>query len=421
MGYRSIYRAALWSTCLGCLACSALSGCGRLGFEFDDLISGGDAPGVTDASVDGSHPHVSADAESGNDARTTTTTMPAPPCADEPCPWWDDSFENRIALFFDNSGQAAALDEFPVRVSLSQDAISSLCLADEGADLRFISPAGGLPLPYEIERWNPTEGADIWVNIPHIPAASSDSYIFLYCGNENAMTGQDATEVWRNGYNAVWHLAEDRAGGDSRDVYRDSTGQGFHGHDGVRSNDKRGVIGNGEGFDGDEDSISIDGGLLNGAETFTLSTWVRPDDLDNDAAIFRHRSVLGPDTRILMMEDGSVHLELNGDTARTARGVIERRAWGWWTMTFDGHNPDPQSRLRFHLNGEPIDIVSSEYIDRRIIESSLPFQIGRNDEFEGSLDEFRVARVVRSASWLRAQHLSMTGAFTHLGTMEVRP
>ena len=62
---------------------------------------------------------------------------------------------------------SASLTDFPLLVRLHRDHFPFSEVSADGNDIRF--SAGGKPLPFEIEQWDPEAGAaSIWVRIPLI-------------------------------------------------------------------------------------------------------------------------------------------------------------------------------------------------------------------------------------------------------------
>lgn len=77
----------------------------------------------------------------------------------------------------------------------------------------------GLPLPYEVENWNPNGVSTVWVKVPQIPAQGSVN-IWAYYGGEEA--DNDPTNVWNDDYQLVEHFDSASENGSLR---LDSTGK----------------------------------------------------------------------------------------------------------------------------------------------------------------------------------------------------
>jgi hypothetical protein len=100
------------------------------------------------------------------------------------------------------------LVNFPVLVKLEDGInIDYSKTNNDGSDIRFID-TDGTELSYEIEQWDETGDSFVWVKIPQIDTGDED-YIYMYYGNTSATDGQNATDVWSNGYTVVLHLNEE--------------------------------------------------------------------------------------------------------------------------------------------------------------------------------------------------------------------
>ena len=73
----------------------------------------------------------------------------------------------------------------------------------DGSDIRFID-ASGSPLACEIDTWTPGGESLVWVKVPSLTAATTITCLYGFSG---AAPGS-ASDVWSNGYAAVWHLGE---------------------------------------------------------------------------------------------------------------------------------------------------------------------------------------------------------------------
>ncbi len=98
-----------------------------------------------------------------------------------------------------------ALTDFPVLVRLSPTLNGfdySRCRA-AGSDIRFID-ASGTPLAREIDTWTPGGESLVWVKVPSLTASTKITCLYGFAG----VAPGSASDVWSNGYAAVWHLGE---------------------------------------------------------------------------------------------------------------------------------------------------------------------------------------------------------------------
>ena len=108
-------------------------------------------------------------------------------------------------ITFSGYSGSEALTDFPVLVRLSPALNGfdySRCRTD-GSDIRFID-ASGSPLAREIDTWTHGGESLVWVKVPSLTASTKITCLYGFAG---AAPGS-ASDVWSNGYAAVWHLGE---------------------------------------------------------------------------------------------------------------------------------------------------------------------------------------------------------------------
>ena len=108
-------------------------------------------------------------------------------------------------ITFSGYAGSGTLTDFPVLVRLSPTLNGfdySRCRAG-GSDIRFVDAAGNL-LSREIDTWNPNGESLVWVKVPSLAPSTTITCLYGFAG---AAPGS-ASDVWSNGYAAVWHLGE---------------------------------------------------------------------------------------------------------------------------------------------------------------------------------------------------------------------
>ena len=98
-------------------------------------------------------------------------------------------------------------------------------------------------------------------------------------------------------------------------------------------------------------------------------------------------------------------------------GALETDRWQWVAATFDTRTDEVVIYLDGAATGDPMNATHELIPDANAIE------IGRNggcagDYLEGPMDEVRIESVARSATWLAAQHRSMTDAYVSFDAPE---
>ena len=108
---------------------------------------------------------------------------------------------------------SAPVGNFPVLVRLSETAVSGFLYSDltsssDGADLAFFD-AGGYPLAFEIDTWNPGGESLVWVRLPSMQNGTR----FTIWWGSSEVTGKSVCpdDPWSD-YTGVWHLNESGTG-----------------------------------------------------------------------------------------------------------------------------------------------------------------------------------------------------------------
>ena len=119
-------------------------------------------------------------------------------------PDWTQYKESFNVKFSGYAG-STTLTNFPalIRLSAALNGFDYTKCAD-GADLRF-SDADGNLIPHEIDTWNAGGESLVWVQVPELTSTTiiKAHYGYKGAGQPPAVT---ATDVWTNGYVAVWHM-----------------------------------------------------------------------------------------------------------------------------------------------------------------------------------------------------------------------
>jgi hypothetical protein len=357
--------------------------------------------------------------------------------------WWNEDWEYRRQLTFNNSGQAEDLSDFPVLITLNSSRINYSYTQDNGEDLRFIDADGSTVLSYEIETWNESGESIVWVKVPLIDGSSASDYIMMYYGNNGAAGGENAAAVWSNNYEAVLHLAE--SSGD----FIDSTGNGYYAREGDNANtdiirQATGMAGYGLEFDGDYDYLALNmsysgTGALN---SLTLCVWFRTSDNsagaynDNWAFIDFDRSEFY-DFYVCVdaggATDGSIgfsttHNGATNDFYGSSTGLYDN-SWHFAGAVFNGGTSTKLIYLDGNQDGstnQANDIGNATTRWGLVGDGSeatgfaVPYTAGYHNTcwYSGFLDELRISHTVRSADWIAAQYASMNDTFIGFGNEE---
>ncbi|MCL4302970.1 MAG: DUF2341 domain-containing protein, partial [Anaerolineae bacterium] len=101
-----------------------------------------------------------------------------------------------VPIVIDNSGNTSVLTEYQVSLTLdTATPISQGRLRPDCGDVRFYDSAQAIPLPYWLESGCDTSATQIWVKVPAIPAASTET-IYLTYGDNNRTSESNGDAVF---------------------------------------------------------------------------------------------------------------------------------------------------------------------------------------------------------------------------------
>lgn len=330
--------------------------------------------------------------------------------------WWNTNWHFRKPVTIDHTKVDAALDDFPVLISLTDSNLASKAQAD-GDDIVF-TDASRNKLNCEIEFFNGVSGQLVaWVQADL--SSTADTTLYMYYGNLDATNQQNAEATWNSNYVLAQHL-EEASGKVTDSTSNHNNGDYYGSTQGVT-----GKIGKADEFDGVNDYIAIphSASLNLGTNDFTISVWVKyPSTSPNsDSDILRKGNTQDPPSpgKNYKVEVSSYqiagNLHDNGDSriqTTTAYGddnwhfVVFRRQTGTIYLYVDGQ-----------LKGSQTDA-------NRDVSNTATFSIGSKnppvlgDYFDGIIDEVRISKTARSEAWMKADFLSANNGFTTYGTEE---
>ncbi|MBT7701860.1 MAG: DUF2341 domain-containing protein, partial [Verrucomicrobia bacterium] len=372
----------------------------------DPLVADTDGDSLSDGDEVDAHGTDPLLADTDSDGYTDSVELTAGTNPLDPASSPNGAWAHHLRIHVRDIGLATPLTNVPVLVTLNAERIDYAQTMAAGEDLRFSDPTGAL-LPYEIQTWDSSGSSLVWVLIPEIPASGSSSHLMMHWGNTNAVDSQDAAAVWSNAYAGVWHLEEDNAtlldvagGNDATDIGTAS----IAGH-----------LGEARDFEG-ADRIVVPPTAADGiSDALTLSLWQYGDAIQprNDC-LFEGESPVGREfSAYLPWGDGRVYWDAFGNYDRiykTAQATAWKGQWNHWTFTRNG------GTMAIYLNGE---LWHSGAGKTRTYTGLSVFNLGSNADggynYDGIIDEFRLASTAHSADWIRAQYLSMTEALLRFG------
>ncbi len=334
--------------------------------------------------------------------------------------WWNNNYQDRTQIVFNNSASSENLLNFPVMVHLTGSNFDFNKAQSLGQDLRFIDSDNSTQLNYEIEKYDPAnQQAVIWVRVPQVDASSNTDSIYMYYNNPQAQDNQSAVGVWNSNYVGVWHMKETSGvtNSDSTSNANNLTKVSATSPNPTSSGQMDGA----QTFNGSTDFDDVaDNSSFNLTNQMTLEGWVKYNSISGWQAMMAKRRGNGNPqeeafwfgkedvtnkTILGLAPNGSpTEVQFRGTTAMTAGN------WYYLTIAYDGSN------IKMYLNGV---LESTTSYTSAIYNSTWSFRVGNsrdaaavNGAFtNGVIDEPRISSSSRSSSWILAQYKVGTDTF----------
>ena len=314
-----------------------------------------------------------------------------------------------------------ALENFPVLIKFSEGNGSgflySLC-EEDGSDIRFLDSENNL-LPHEIDTWNPSGTSLVWVSVPSLDRTTT---IKVCYGSYTPPSPLPSTDVWTNGYVAVWHLNADA---DSLQQL-EATSNNFTLAE-FQPGDNRsvetgvpGIIGKSARFDLQaehtgsyyrEDTSSNLSGFSN--LTFELWSWQNaydPGTASRESCFMRCKGNDYEAYRFYELTDGRSDLSIyltsdptKGKQTYPDTATPNRNEWNYQVFSVDS----VEDTRCYYLNGARLKRSTGG--TGTLNSSGGTFYLGNSGNWNGAaypgkLDEVRISNVARSADWIKATY-----------------
>jgi hypothetical protein len=339
--------------------------------------------------------------------------VPSGDTASVPFASWKYSKKLFLNTTASGAGVTSDVANFPVLVRLTGSNFNFGQAKSGGADIRF-TKSDGMPLSYEIERWDSANGlAEIWVKVDTVYGNNSTQYIFMDWGNAAANATSDGATVFdtANGFQGIWHLSEP-----GNATAYDATINHYHGTPTgmTAASAVAGAIGLAQEFDGSSTGyiqmIGTANGKLNFPQhgTYSISAWVRLNAVNLVDTLFncvvqkgdlQYSLQLGFKDKWQFCEYQD-SLGWDNDTAQATLG-----AWQYLVGVRDG------ARQYLYLDGalvcDTIVFEPNASLDSSLYARNTGYDLGIGRSaatpdrgFNGAIDEVRAENVPLSADWI---------------------
>ncbi|OHD66459.1 MAG: hypothetical protein A2096_05030 [Spirochaetes bacterium GWF1_41_5] len=322
---------------------------------------------------------------------------------------WFSNWNYRM-IISNNYACGQDLTNFPLLIHISNNENVKNYCSSNGNDIFFTLIDGITRLNHEMEYFNLSDGElYTWVGVPLLSSTQKESnIIYMYFDKTKISSQENASNVWKADYSAVWHFNES-AGPQAHDsTSNTNTGTA---DSGVTFN-VPGKIGKCYDFDGINPDISVtdsadfDSLDIENNVNFTLSAWIKTTS--TNATIMANRggaSYPGYDLRIsedklkmyLKDDNDAAHLTYTSPSSSFSDG-----SWRYITAVFDRSN-----KFNCFING--VSFGTTDISTRNShLTNRYNFIIGRltataNPAFSNFMDEVRVVKALRSAGWIMTE------------------
>jgi hypothetical protein len=330
-------------------------------------------------------------------------------------------FKKPISIDNNKVNSSNVLNDFPILFELFDSDLHDRAQSD-GSDITFADETGFINFDHEIEVFNKTYNNThahlvAWIQLPRL-YGTIDTNITMFYGNSSILAQENPTGVWDSNYIGVWHFNEEGSGTrfDSTSNNNDGTPSNYDGDEAVP-----GLIGGSDNLDGVNDYIQLNkNASVKGSTQVTFEGWINIDILNGTSQNIYYETVQDDPVKVRLV----VHITTSNElrfAGRTPDTDSSASLWGFvndveQTLTTNSWFHivsifDSESDVhRIYLNGVEYTIPLSEPAFDNVDPQSNPYfgalGSGSPDPFNGTIDEFRISNISRSAEWIRTEYIN---------------
>jgi len=349
--------------------------------------------------------------------------------------WYHPNWSSRKIITIDKD-KVANTDQtdFPVLINLTTDSELADKAQSNGEDIVFTNNDGTVQYSHEIEEFNSTTGALVaHVKIPSL-SYETDTVIYMYYGNATCDDQQDATNVWDDDFEGVWHMKDTTESKNGRSLTKKAAQE--------PADSTSGQMDGAQSFDGTDDyeQVAHNAGFdLATTESITIEAWVNVTNKELVAGDNYQYIVSKTNSAdhsygwdLYTQADGYLRLLLKDDDGTQIYVTDDLTLFGAGLTYVVGVRDVTNDRLRLYINGvEAIAAVTDTTTQAVTPDGGLDLGFLAQAEgakirfFKGIQDELRISKSTsgpRSADWLLTTFntQSSPSTFYTLGTEEIR-
>lgn len=308
--------------------------------------------------------------------------------------------------------------DFPILVRLNDADFDFTQAQSGGDDVRF-TKSDGMPLDFEIERWDAAgRQAEIWVRIDTVFGNDNKQYIEMYWGNTRTTGSSNSTMVFNtaSGFTGAWHLY------DSTGTVYDATVNRYNGTRNGNQARVAGYIGYGQYFDGSGDFSEIPNVGNPDTSGVTVCAWIKLSAIKKRQTIIsKSRGGLPSSSYgwlVTLDENGALQAFASSDTGvwgnshtfvlTSKTTITDTAAWHHVVAII---NRTGNKNCHLFIDAADVTVATAAEITTvGSIASTFPAKIGSEGGggylWNGSLDECSVSYKVRSTDWVRLCYMN---------------
>ena len=310
--------------------------------------------------------------------------------------WWNEEWPNRVnidinsQLLIDSGSQS--IKNVSVLLRLHTGNFSDFFYFNQNvSDLRFISSDDLTPLKFHIEKFDlVNQLMFVWIKFSEISVQNKNDHIFMYYGNENAVSAEDRPGTFDVNQVAVFHFDG------SNNIVIDSTAYSQKAELINIERQNASLIGEGIKLNHESYVKIVKSPVFNylPGKGFSLSGWIKPDGSQKDTLLFSNQSEKG--NLVFGIDGSSLYAEWQGtgdvagktpDTAPLTPGV-----WQHIALNLD------DKRLAIFINGVEMASVNVSVPAFEAENITLGDSSGVNG-FVGEMDEITVSSISHQPQW----------------------
>ncbi|MET4169524.1 biopolymer transport protein ExbB [Bradyrhizobium sp. LA6.1] len=335
--------------------------------------------------------------------------------------WWNDQWTLRKKITIDTgpsgAGISDAIGTTPILVRLHVGNFRFGGAKEDGGDLRFVAGDDKTPLKHHVEKYDSLLGeALVWVGVPDLkPGTKND--IWLYYGNQKAPTAVEAKGTYDPDTLLVYHFNDRSTPAQDITAWANTAQNAVPAADGA-------IIGQGARLDG-QTALTLPGSpslvTAEGGE-LSWSLWIKMTALQPGAVLFSRSE--GANGLTVGLDNGVAFVEVTsgGNTQRAAGGAaIAAGTWHQVAFTAKG------AQIILYVDGSQVATLAAalptmtgvSQLGRAAAaaapaadaaapaadaaQATPPAAVpsGSAAGFAGDVDELAIAKVARSAGFIK--------------------